>query len=227
MLAAARHTRNQTRNDEVVGLIEAYRDSGDRRAIERILKLHGKILNCVVRRHAVSSGEPYEGIPARCEEAEFRVRQLKRHASWRGEQGFTLPELIIVIVLMGIVLAIASSSWFGLVESRQVDSATNQMVSDLRLAHTRATNRLANHEVRLTDNNATYRIGPSAALETRTLPDDARVDITGPTLNVVFKSDGSATPSGSSITFKVTSADGAPDHDIEINTATSRVKVVD
>jgi RNA polymerase sigma-B factor len=57
-----RHTGIQTRNDEVVCLIEAYRERGDRRAIERILKLHGKILNCVVRRHAVSSGEPYEDL---------------------------------------------------------------------------------------------------------------------------------------------------------------------
>jgi RNA polymerase sigma-B factor len=62
MLTATRPTGNQTRNDEVVSLIEAYRDRGDRRAIERILKLHGKILNCVVRRHAVSSGEPYEDL---------------------------------------------------------------------------------------------------------------------------------------------------------------------
>ncbi len=62
MLTATRRTDSRTPNDEVVNLIEAYRDSGDRRAIERILKLHGKILNCVVRRHAVSSGEPYEDL---------------------------------------------------------------------------------------------------------------------------------------------------------------------
>jgi prepilin-type N-terminal cleavage/methylation domain-containing protein len=157
------------------------------------------------------------------------VRRLKHHEFWQSEQGFTLPELVIVIVLMGIVLAIASSTWFGTIESRQVDSATNQMVSDLRLAHTRATNRLANHEIRLTANSSTYQTGPSAALQTRTLPDDADVDTT---VSIVFKSDGSASatpapPSGSPITFKVRSADGAPDHDIEINTATSRVKIVD
>jgi RNA polymerase sigma-B factor len=62
MLTVTRSTGNQASNDEVVSLIEAYRDSGDRRAIECILKLHGKILNCVVRRHAVSSGEPYEDL---------------------------------------------------------------------------------------------------------------------------------------------------------------------
>jgi RNA polymerase sigma-B factor len=62
MLTATRRTGNQTRNNEVISLIEAYRDRGDRRAIERILSMHGKILNCIVRRHAVSSGEPYEDL---------------------------------------------------------------------------------------------------------------------------------------------------------------------
>ena len=62
MLTATIRTGAPTRNDEVVRLIEAYRERGDRRAIERILSLHGKILNCVVRRHAVSSGEPYEDL---------------------------------------------------------------------------------------------------------------------------------------------------------------------
>ena len=70
-----------------------------------------------------------------------------------------MPELMIVIVLMGIVLAIASCTWIRVVESRQVDSATNQMVSDLGLAHTRATNRLVSYEVSLIAGNSTYNIG--------------------------------------------------------------------
>jgi RNA polymerase sigma-B factor len=62
MLTATRHTGTQTRNDEVAALIEAYRDRGDRRAIERIVSMHGKILKSIVRRHAVSSGEPYDDL---------------------------------------------------------------------------------------------------------------------------------------------------------------------
>jgi type II secretion system protein H len=158
------------------------------------------------------------------------MARLRYHEHRQSEEGFTLPEVLIVIVLMGIVFAIASSTWFGIVESREVDSAANQMVSDLRLAHTRATNRLAEHGVRLTDNSSTYQIeSPApAAVETRTLPDDVRVQTTGDTpLEIVFKPDGSAAPVGPPITFKVASADGAPDHTIEINTATSRVRIVD
>lgn len=53
---------------------------------------------------------------------------------WRDARGFTLPEVMIIIVIMGILFAIAASTWFGVVESRNVDSATNQGTADMRLA---------------------------------------------------------------------------------------------
>ena len=69
-------------------------------------------------------------------------------------------EVMVTIIIMGIVFAIASSTWFGVVESRRVDSATNQMVSDLHLAHNSATNRLEDWKVDLQANSRNYRIGP-------------------------------------------------------------------
>jgi prepilin-type N-terminal cleavage/methylation domain-containing protein len=148
-----------------------------------------------------------------------------------GEGGFTLPEVMIVIVLMGIVFAIASSTWFGVVESREVDSATNQMVSDLRLAHTSASNRLANWEVVLTSGSSSYQMGPEMgpadALRTRTLPDGTEIYLdSGGTITIVFEPEGSVEPTGSPITFEVRSAtDGNPFHEIEVNTQTSRIRV--
>ncbi len=58
MLTATRHTEN----DRVIRLVEAYRERGDQRAFERILALHDKLLNGIVRRYAASSGEPYEDL---------------------------------------------------------------------------------------------------------------------------------------------------------------------
>ncbi len=49
-------------NDRFMRLITAYRENGDRRAIERLLKLHGRILNHIVRRYSSSSNEPYEDL---------------------------------------------------------------------------------------------------------------------------------------------------------------------
>jgi RNA polymerase sigma-B factor len=57
-------TPRETRasSDQVVGLIEAYRERGDRKAVERILTLHTKLLNHVVGRYASFSEEPYEDL---------------------------------------------------------------------------------------------------------------------------------------------------------------------
>ena len=49
-------------NDHVVRLIRAYREEGDRRAVERIFVTHGKILNHIIRRYSSSSGESYEDL---------------------------------------------------------------------------------------------------------------------------------------------------------------------
>jgi prepilin-type N-terminal cleavage/methylation domain-containing protein len=152
------------------------------------------------------------------------VRRLKHHVSWQSEQGFTLAEVMIVVVLMGIVLAIASSSWFGMVESRRVDSATNQMVSDLRLAHTRATNKLALWRVVILDADAgSYQIGPTGGtLSSRSLEEGAK--FTSVT-TVEFSPNGGATITGAG-NITVAAEDGNPTHVIEINTITSRIKVV-
>jgi prepilin-type N-terminal cleavage/methylation domain-containing protein len=154
------------------------------------------------------------------------VRRLKFRGFLRSsELGFTLQEVLIVIALMGIVLAIASSSWFGMIESRRVDSATNQMVSDLRLAHTSATNRLAPWRVVLSPGSANYQIGPTGGtLSTRSLEKSTTIT-EGTTVTVVeFKSNGEAQITGTG-NIKVAAADGSPCRQIEVNTVTSRIKV--
>lgn len=81
----------------------------------------------------------------------------------RDERGFTLPEVMITIVIMGIVFAIASSTWQGTIESRHVDSATNQVASDLRLAHSNATNRLATAQIQFSSTGAAVNCGATTA----------------------------------------------------------------
>src|SRR4028119_2414476 len=54
--------KNRVANDSVIGLIEAYRERGDRRAVERILSMHAGILNHIVGRYASCSEEAYEDL---------------------------------------------------------------------------------------------------------------------------------------------------------------------
>jgi prepilin-type N-terminal cleavage/methylation domain-containing protein len=162
---------------------------------------------------------------------------VRWQGTWTDERGFTLIELTIVITLMGLLFAIASSTWFGVIESRRVDSATNQLAADLRLAHSKATNRLASQTVTLDADSSEY---PVTGDGTRDLDDDPDEDlvVVDTSADLTFNASGSATlPGGpSSLTFIVRSADDDPDdpcpdpdddpcHDIEINAATSRVQI--
>src|SRR5919112_1207884 len=105
---------------------------------------------------------------------------MSRQGALEDERGLTLVEVLVTIIMMGIVFAIASSTWFKVAESRRVDSATNQVVADLRLAHTQATNRLTNSSFLVpadsvpagVDPLSTYQVGPPGDLDTMRLPGD-------------------------------------------------------
>ncbi len=131
-------------------------------------------------------------------------RATKRRL-WRQDRGFSLPELLIAIALMGVVLAIATSVWSNTVQSRRIDSATNQIKGDLELAHSSATNRLSKYRIVVsTTGSAVYEFGPSGgSLTKRTLPDG--ITVTSTSLEVV-----EFLPSGE-VAVYTSKANGKPD----------------
>src|SRR5215203_4150174 len=152
---------------------------------------------------------------------------MSRQGAWREERGFTLVEVLLVIILMGIVMAIASSTWFEGIESRNVDSAANQVAADLRLAHSSATNRLVPWQVILAEGSPNYQLVKQSiptVTTSRSLPDGTEI---GTTKTVQFAGDGSASLiSGSGNTVDVRSTDDSPKRRaVEFNLATSSVKV--
>src|SRR5215210_1792007 len=62
VMTATAPTVKRATGDPVVGLIEAYREQGDRRAAERILSMNAKILNHIVRKYVSTSDESYEDL---------------------------------------------------------------------------------------------------------------------------------------------------------------------
>jgi RNA polymerase sigma-B factor len=55
-------TPTKINDGEVEHLIQAYQQTCDRRAFERLLALHARVLNHLVRRYAISSGETREDL---------------------------------------------------------------------------------------------------------------------------------------------------------------------
>ncbi len=164
------------------------------------------------------------------------MRRETAHNTLREDQsGFTLPEVTIVVVILGIVLAVASASWAGTIEGRRVDSAANQMVSDLRLAHNSATNRLATWRVELNPGAASYSVGPAGGtMLTRSLPEGSGLTpANAAVVAIEFGADGGARPvdgagntviGGGEIT--VAAEDGSPGLVVRVNAVTSRVELV-
>jgi prepilin-type N-terminal cleavage/methylation domain-containing protein len=149
-----------------------------------------------------------------------RIRTLRE-----DEGGFTLPEVLITTILLGILLTIATSTWFGVVESRNVDSATNQLAADLRLAHTKATNRLAQQTVTLTAGSSEYNVtGSAAPLDLDDDPVEHLVSVAAET-TIVFSGNGEAQVTGANPVEVRSSDDVANFHRVEINIATSRIEI--
>src|SRR5918995_3702815 len=62
VMTAMAPTKKRATGDPVVSLIAAYRERGDRRAVEQILSMNGKILNHIVGKYTSSSDESYEDL---------------------------------------------------------------------------------------------------------------------------------------------------------------------
>ena len=76
------------------------------------------------------------------------------------ERGFTLPELMTTIAILGILIAIALIIFLALLERWRVDTATRQLLGDLRLAHGSATNQLVDWRVVLALDRGEQEEGP-------------------------------------------------------------------
>lgn len=63
---------------------------------------------------------------------------MKNHAIFSSKRGFTLPEVLATIIIVGILSAIAVPSWLSFVQERQLNIAQNQVYRTIREAQNQA-----------------------------------------------------------------------------------------
>ena len=100
-----------------------------------------------------------------------------------NERGFTLPEVLTVIAILGILIAIAIIIWLGILERRRVAAAANQLAADFRLANVSATNQLTDWRVVLVPEQAGENDSPDYYLVKLAQPYDPNVPGASPIID--------------------------------------------
>lgn len=91
----------------------------------------------------------------------MRYKHPSRYSTQHSGAGFTLVEMITVIVLVGILAAIAAPGWLGFINSRRADAGKDQVLQILRVARADATRtrqgRIVEFNTAATPPTITYR----------------------------------------------------------------------
>jgi type IV fimbrial biogenesis protein FimT len=145
------------------------------------------------------------------------------------ESGFTLMELILVVVVMGIVAAIAIPAFMGFLPGMRVNGAARQIMSDLMDARMEAVKQnheykvffLNNHEYKILDDNDSDGVDDGGAETSRTVDiQDNYSDVTlSDTGDPVFS------PKGTAITLSTITVQNASGSKTVSISIAGRVKV--
>ncbi|MBW4418852.1 MAG: type II secretion system GspH family protein [Myxacorys californica WJT36-NPBG1] len=82
----------------------------------------------------------------------------RQRFSKRSTEGFTLLEMLVVIIMIGVMFAIAAPSWVAFLNNQRVNTARNQVFETLRAAQSEAKRTKINRAVVFDNNSNTPRM---------------------------------------------------------------------
>ncbi len=77
---------------------------------------------------------------------------------WRGQRGYTLPEVLTAVAIAGLLIVISIIVFLALLERWRVEAAADQLAADMRLAHANATNQLTDWRLVMTTGSPQYSL---------------------------------------------------------------------
>lgn len=80
-----------------------------------------------------------------------------------NSSGFTLLEVLVVVVIVGILGAIAAPGWLGFVQRQRMNTVRNDLLGALRNAQTEATNRQESRKVTFSSTDLSLTVSSTAA----------------------------------------------------------------
>ncbi len=102
------------------------------------------------------------------------IQNTNKHA---GKGGFTLLELLLVLVIVGILASLGMSTFIRAQRNAQLQEATVQFAADLQRARSAAQRHNQNARVALGEEPAAYTLALGGETSERRLPHDAQVRV--------------------------------------------------